>query len=128
MVRRFAPNLPTTLGDRVQLQQVLLNLLLNACDAMSTIPPADRMLTVATSSGQAGVEVSISDCGNGIAPGIRELLFEAFVTTKQQGLGLGLSICRSIVAAHGGRLWAENNPERGATFHFSVPVAALRVM
>ena len=128
VVRQFAPNLPTVLGDRVQLQQVLLNLILNACDAMSATPPAGRTLIVATSSGQAGAEVSISDRGNGIAPGTQDLLFDAFVTTKPQGLGLGLSICRSIIAAHGGRLWAENNPDRGATFHFTLPVAPPRAV
>ena len=126
VIRQFAPNQPTVLGDRVQLQQVLLNLILNACDAMSTTPPDGRSLTAATSSGQACAEVSISDRGSGIAPGIQNLLFEAFVTTKPQGLGLGLSICRSIIAAHGGRLWAENNPDRGATFHFTLPVAPPR--
>lgn len=125
VVRQFAPSLPTVLGDRVQLQQVLLNLILNACDAMSATPPAGRTLTIGTSSGQAGAEVLISDRGIGIAPGIEDLLFEAFVTTKPQGLGLGLSICRSIITAHGGRLWAENNPDRGATFHFTLPVAPL---
>ncbi|HET9001911.1 MAG TPA: ATP-binding protein [bacterium] len=128
VVRQFVPSLPTVLGDRVQLQQVLLNLILNACDAMSAVPPASRTLTIGTSSGQAGAEVSISDRGNGIAPGIQDLLFEAFVTTKPQGLGLGLSICRSIITAHGGRLWAENNPDRGATFHFTLPVAPLRAV
>jgi signal transduction histidine kinase/integral membrane sensor domain MASE1 len=129
VIRHLAPDLPAVLGDRVQLQQVLLNLILNACDAMRATPPAERTLTVTASSGPDGTsEVSISDRGCGITPAIQNLLFEAFVTTKPQGLGLGLFICRSIIAAHGGRLWAENNADGGATFHFTLPVAALRAV
>ena len=113
-----APNLPTVLGDRVQLQQVLLNLILNACEAMSSTAAPERRLGVAvTADAQNHVEVSIRDCGTGIPADLLDRLFEPFVTTKPEGLGLGLSISRSIVAAHGGRLWAENNPDRGATMH-----------
>lgn len=112
------PNPPRVLGDRVQLQQVLLNLILNACDAMSSTPAPDRrlFLSVATDA-RHSVHLSVRDCGTGIPPALIDRLFEPFVTTKSQGLGLGLSISRSIVAAHGGRLWAENNADRGATLH-----------
>ncbi len=127
VVRLLPPDLPAVLGDRVQLQQVLLNLILNACDAMRATPQAERTLTVTALSRLGGTcEVSIGDRGSGITPAIQNLLFAAFVTTKPQGLGLGLFICRSIIAAHGGRLWAENNSDRGATFHFTLPVAAWR--
>jgi len=110
-------SLPKVIGDRVQLQQVLLNLILNACDAMSHMPPHDRRLTIrATSNSDGAIELSVKDCGIGIGPARLEQIFEPFVTTKEDGLGLGLAICRSIVAAHGGRLWAVNNEDRGATF------------
>ncbi len=119
---RLAPGLPTVLGDRVQLQQVMLNLLLNACEAMSTRSSAERTLTVATAlDGDGHLLASIADRGNGIPPDAADRLFEPFFTTKPQGLGLGLSICRSIIAAHGGRLWADNNPDRGATFTLALP-------
>ena len=112
-----APGLPSVMGDRNQLQQVLLNLVLNACDAMAG-QATDRRLTVRTrQSAQGLVEVSVSDHGPGIPEADLDRLFEPFVTTKAQGLGLGLTICRSIVQAHGGRLWASNNVPRGATLH-----------
>jgi len=110
-------SLPKVIGDRVQLQQVLLNLILNACDAMSHMPPHDRRLIIRGSSNSEGaIELSVRDYGIGIGPARLEQIFEPFVTTKEEGLGLGLAICRSIVAAHGGRLWALNNEDRGATF------------
>jgi C4-dicarboxylate-specific signal transduction histidine kinase len=113
---RLAPNLPPALGDRVQLQQVLLNLIFNACDAMAGRPPADRRITIATAlTDQGAVQLSVSDQGVGIPEGRLEQIFDPFVTTKENGLGLGLAICRSIVTAHGGRLWAVNNVDRGAT-------------
>jgi two-component system sensor kinase FixL len=119
---RLAPGLPGTLGDRVQLQQVMLNLLLNACEAMSTRTSAERTLTVSTAlDGDGLVLTSIADRGNGIPPDVADRLFEPFFTTKSQGLGLGLSICRSIIDAHGGQLWADNNADRGATFTFALP-------
>ena len=114
----LAPNLPQVLGDRVQLQQVLLNLVLNASEAMSVNDPQDRRLSlIATTDARRNVQISVRDCGIGIPPNLIDRLFEPFVTTKPQGLGLGLSISRTIVAAHGGRLWAQNNTDRGATVH-----------
>jgi C4-dicarboxylate-specific signal transduction histidine kinase len=119
---RLTPGLPAILGDRVQLQQIMLNLLLNACEAMSSRRSGARMLTVSTALDGDGVLLtSIADRDNGVPPDAAERLFEPFFTTKPQGLGLGLSICRSIIAAHGGRLWADNNPEGGATFTFALP-------
>ena len=113
-----APNLPHVLGDRVQLQQVLLNLVLNACEAMtSCIPPDRRLSLTATGDAEGNLRFSVRDCGTGIPPNLIDRLFEPFVTTKPEGLGLGLSISRTIVAAHGGRLWAQNNTDRGATVH-----------
>jgi two-component system, LuxR family, sensor kinase FixL len=129
----FAGNLPRVSGDRIQLQQVLLNLILNACDAMAANPPAGRQLALATAHRDGTVRVSVSDNGSGL-PSDPERVFESFYTTKKHGLGLGLPICRSIIAAHKGRLWAEANgaagaPQvgasagHGATFHFELPAA-----
>jgi len=127
----LAPNLPQVLGDRVQLQQVLLNLVLNASEAMSANAPQNRRLSlIATADARRNVQISVRDCGTGIPPNLIDRLFEPFVTTKPQGLGLGLSISRTIVAAHGGRLWAQNNTDRGATVHcllVAAPVALDRV-
>ena len=110
-------SLPRVMGDRVQLQQVLLNLILNASDAMSHMAPHDRKLTIrAVSNPDGGIELSVSDRGVGIGAERLENIFEPFVTTKESGLGLGLAICRSIVSAHGGKLWAVNNADQGATF------------
>jgi PAS domain S-box-containing protein len=117
----LTPDLPAVLADRVQMQQVLLNLLLNACDA---IPPdaLDRQVTIATAGESDGsVELVLVDRGTGIPPDEMKHIFEPFFTSKPDGLGLGLSICRSIVTAHAGRLWADNNPEGGATFHLWLP-------
>jgi two-component system, LuxR family, sensor kinase FixL len=120
---KLAPKLPPVYGDRVQLQQVLLNLIFNACEAMSARQVWERRLTVATvRDGAAGVRVSVADRGTGIPADELERVFAPFFTTKEHGLGLGLSICRSIVVAHGGRLWASNNQDRGATFHLTLPL------
>jgi signal transduction histidine kinase len=104
---------------------VLLNLILNAADAMTANPPTGRHLTLATTHCDGRVRVSVSDSGCGLPPD-EERVFEPFYTTKKEGLGLGLPICRSIVAAHNGRLWAEANvsASRGATFHVELPAAA----
>ena len=120
---RLAMTLPTVPGDRVQLQQVVLNLIVNACDAMADLPPSERTLVIATSDDGAAVRISVSDRGTGIAGESVDAVFEPFVTSKEHGLGLGLAICRSIVNAHGGRMWAVNNPDRGATFHLVLPQA-----
>ena len=117
--------LPLINGDRVQLQQVMLNLVINAIDAMSAVDEGPRELTISTAMSEPGaVLVKVCDSGPGIAPGNIERLFEPFYTTKTTGLGMGLSICRSIVEAHGGRLWASANVPRGAIFQFTVPVDA----
>ena len=119
----LSPRLPLVNGDRVQLEQVLLNLILNGCDAMSASAPDERRLIIQTErEGDNGVRVSVVDCGVGLAPELIERIFEPFYTTKANGLGLGLPICRSIITAHGGRLWAENNSDRGAAFHFTLEV------
>jgi PAS domain S-box-containing protein len=121
VIAHLTPGLPAVRGDRVGLQQVLLNLIVNACDAMKLNEPAHRHLTVITGLDGAGaVQVSIADCGVGIPADKIERVFEPFFTTKEHGVGLGLPICRSIVAAHGGRMWATNNSDRGATFCFAL--------
>ena len=118
----LADGLPLIHGDRVQLQQVILNLIINAIQAMSGIAEAPRELLITTGLAEAsGVFVAVRDTGPGLAPATVERLFEAFYTTKPGGLGMGLSICRSIIEAHGGRLWAEANEPRGAVFQFLTP-------
>ena len=117
----LAPGLPRVSGDRNQLQQVLLNLLMNACDAMDAQPTERRLRVVTRSNAPGRVEITVSDRGTGIPAAELESIFEPFVTTKAKGIGLGLVICRSIVAAHGGRLWATNNAHRGATLHCELP-------
>jgi PAS domain S-box-containing protein len=113
-------------GDRVQLQQVVLNLILNAVEAMSAVEWAPRELSIGTKQTDAdGVIVSVRDSGPGIDPDHLDRVFEAFYTTKSRGVGMGLSICRSIIDAHGGRLWVEANEPRGAIFQFTLP--AVRV-
>jgi C4-dicarboxylate-specific signal transduction histidine kinase len=113
--------LPRIRGDRVELQQVILNLIINAIEAMSG-DGQDRELRIVSGKTEAGyVFVSVRDSGPGLAPAAFELVFEPFHTTKPGGLGLGLSICRSIIEAHGGRLWAGANSPRGAVFQFELP-------
>ena len=118
--------LPVVEGHRTHLQQVLLNLIINAMDAMSNTPPEKRKLVIRTfkPSGDARVEVAVSDSGSGIAPTNLPRVFESFFTTRDEGMGLGLSVARSIVEAHGGQIWADNNPGGGATFHFTVKTAS----
>jgi len=117
-----APDLPSVLADRIQLQQVLLNLILNAAEAMRSTPEADRRVSlIVRSDDGSNLHFSVRDHGPGISPSLIDHLFEPFVTTKPEGLGLGLSISRAIIAAHGGRLWAENNADQGATVHCLVP-------
>jgi C4-dicarboxylate-specific signal transduction histidine kinase len=115
-------DLPLAMTDRVQLQQVLLNLIVNACDAMESNPREERKLTLTTSIEQNEMRIGVLDCGVGLPDDI-ETLFQPFHTTKDGGLGMGLSICRTLVAAHGGRLWAEPRPERGTAFYVALPLA-----
>jgi PAS domain S-box-containing protein len=119
----LGPGLPPVRGDRVQLQQVLLNLLLNAFDAMGNCPANQREITVRAKRDSGQVEVSVSDQGTGLTPHALERIFQPFFTTKRDGLGMGLAISRSIIEAHGGRLGAKNNVGRGATFGFILPAA-----
>jgi PAS domain S-box-containing protein len=113
----------TVHGDKVQLQQVMLNLLLNAFDAMDGRPASDRMVAVSiTLQSPQVVRVAVRDRGAGLPGDLLALIFNPFVTSKSQGLGLGLSISRTIIEMHGGRLWAENNTDQGATFYFTLPV------
>jgi two-component system, LuxR family, sensor kinase FixL len=119
-----APDVPPVLADRVQLQQVLLNLVLNACEAMNGEGSGDRRLElIVRNESRNTVRFSVCDNGSGIPPRQLERLFEPFVTTKAEGMGLGLSMSRTIISAHGGRMWAENNAHRGATVHFILTVA-----
>jgi PAS domain S-box-containing protein len=122
----LAQHLPTVTGDSVQLQQVLLNLVVNACDAMANCHRSKRRLIVHTGieNGSSAVTVSVTDWGVSIPEEKIEQVFEPFFTTKAKGMGLGLSVCRTIIAAHRGKLWAANNPDCGATFHFSLPLRA----
>src|SRR5437870_3301224 len=118
----LAQNLPAVTGDRVQLQQVVLNLVLNGCEAMADCDSSERQLLIASKSENGTVEVSVTDRGRGIPEGKREQVFERFFTTKKEGMGLGLSICRTIIDAHKGKIWATNDADCGATFHFSLPI------
>jgi C4-dicarboxylate-specific signal transduction histidine kinase len=120
---RLAEGLRPVLGDRIQLQQVLLNLILNAAEAMSAADEGARELVISSEQDQGGALVAVRDSGPGIHPAHLDRVFDAFYTTKSSGTGMGLSICRSIIHAHGGKLWAEANEPRGAVFQFSLPDA-----
>jgi signal transduction histidine kinase len=118
----LAEGLPLVEGDRVQLQQVVLNLTVNAIQAMCAVAEGPRDLSITTARAESdGVLVAVKDSGPGLAPASPERLFDPFYTTKPGGLGMGLSICRSIIEAHQGRLWASANAPRGAVFQFTVP-------
>jgi len=119
------PDLPAVLADRVQMQQLILNLLMNACEAMVGTPIGSRKAVISTRFlGVAeAAEISVQDMGTGIPPGDTERIFQPFVTTKTHGLGLGLAICRSVAEAHHGVMWAENAAEGGAIFHIKIPIA-----
>ena len=122
----LASGLPSVLGDRVQLQQVLLNLIMNAIEAMSTIS-GRRLLTIRSAMRDPeSVTVSVCDSGTGIDPQKAEHLFDAFFTTKPQGMGMGLSVCRTIILAHGGQLSSTNNAGPGATFEFTLPAYVVK--
>jgi C4-dicarboxylate-specific signal transduction histidine kinase len=121
---RLWNGLPLVRGDRIQLQQVVLNLVLNAVEAMSLLDDSHRELLISTEpKGANEILVSVRDSGPGIDPMHIESVFDSFYTTKPNGMGLGLSICRSIVDTHGGRLWADANEPKGAVFHFTLPSA-----
>jgi PAS domain S-box-containing protein len=117
----FMDGLLPVQGDRVQLQQVVLNLALNAVEAMSSVEVGPRELSISTKQDHTGALVAVRDSGPGIDSTQLERVFQAFYTTKSSGVGMGLSICRSIIDAHGGRLWAEANEPRGAAFQFTLP-------
>jgi signal transduction histidine kinase len=120
---QFAEGLPRVQGDRVQLQQVMLNLIVNAIQAMSGIGEGARELQISIDAvpSEDGVRVGVRDTGPGLSPESLSRLFEPFYTTKPEGMGMGLSICRSIIEAHGGRLWATGCEPRGALFQFTIP-------
>jgi signal transduction histidine kinase len=119
---QLAEGLPLIQGDRVQLQQVMLNLIVNAIQSMSGVEDGNRELHISTVSIEPeGVCVAVRDTGHGLRPESLPRLFEPFYTTKPDGLGMGLSICRSIIEAYGGRLWATGREPRGALFHFTIP-------
>jgi C4-dicarboxylate-specific signal transduction histidine kinase len=121
----FAADLPEVVGDRVQLQQVILNLVLNAAQAMGTVNDRPRALWVSTARNDTGsVVLAVRDCGVGVAVEDFEKLFSAFYTTKPDGMGVGLSVSRFIIEAHGGRLRASANDGPGLTFFFSIPIAS----
>jgi two-component system sensor kinase FixL len=118
------PNLPPVMIDKIQIEQVLLNLIRNALDAMQGT--GEPSLAIRSEQAEEGfVAVSVSDCGPGVAPDVMKRLFEPFVTTKDRGMGVGLTICQSIVEAHGGRIWTEPNIPKGATFCFRLPIAVV---
>jgi two-component system sensor kinase FixL len=123
----LAPGLPSVRGDRVQLQQVVLNMVLNGLEAMAEPNGRDHALVIRTSwAGEAAVRIAVEDSGDGIDTEDVERLFQPLYTTKPEGLGMGLAIARTIVDAHGGQLRASNNAGGGATFQFTLPVAAER--
>jgi two-component system sensor kinase FixL len=118
---QFDPAVDLVLADRVQIQQVLLNLIRNAMDAMETSQTRDLSVTIVPIE-DGYVRISVTDSGSGIAPDVAQQLFQPFITTKRHGMGVGLSISRTIVEAHGGRIWVEPNPSGGTIFHFTLAV------
>ena len=122
VVTELAAALPPIRGDRVQLQQVLINLLLNAIDAMSQQAESSRRITLRTENAeQTFIQISVADTGTGVQSGAEEQIFQPYYSTKANGLGLGLSLSRTILLAHGGRLWSENGAFGGAIFYLTVP-------
>jgi C4-dicarboxylate-specific signal transduction histidine kinase len=118
----LAPALPAVVGDRVQLQQVVINLVINAIQAMASVTARPRELSIRSRRNEAGhVLIEVADSGHGIGSSNADQLFKAFFTTKPAGMGMGLSICRSIIEAHGGNVWASDNTPSGAVFHFTLP-------
>lgn len=124
----LASALPPVLGDRVQLQQVVINLLINGVEAMAPITDRPREIVIRSEQDEGGqVHVSVRDSGIGIDSETAEKLFSAFFTTKPSGMGMGLSISRSILRAHGGRLWVSPNADHGAAFQFTIPITGQSV-
>ena len=116
------PGLPAVMGDGVQLQQVIINLVMNGIDAMQPVTDRPRELVIRSRKDETQqVVITVKDCGGGISGKSADQLFDAFFTTKPNGMGMGLSICRSIIGAHGGRMSAINNAGPGATFQFTLP-------
>jgi signal transduction histidine kinase len=118
----LSPGLPKVEADAIGIEQVLVNLLRNAMEAMDALPAAERIVTLRTARTAEGVQASVADAGVGIDDEMRDRLFNSFFTSKAGGMGMGLAISKTIVEAHGGRIWAASNPDRGATFHFVLPV------
>jgi two-component system sensor kinase FixL len=119
----LSPSVPPVTGDSVQLQQVMLNLILNAFTAMSNPEHVARHLIVRTNSiDESNVLIQVQDSGTGITPHQLERIFDPYITSKPDGLGMGLSICRTIIERHRGKIWAANNPDRGATFSITLPI------
>ncbi len=119
-----AADIPQIMGDRVQLQQVLMNLIMNSIDAMKEVDGTRNLVIQSQPSENEQVMLSVSDTGVGLPPQQADQIFDAFFTTKVHGTGMGLRISRSIVESHGGRLWATGNSPRGASFHFTLPTKA----
>jgi C4-dicarboxylate-specific signal transduction histidine kinase len=118
----LAEDLPRVMGDRVQLQQVLMNLMMNSVDAMKSVDGTRELGIQSQRAENERLLVSVSDTGVGLPPGQADQIFNAFFTTKPHGVGIGLSISRSIIEAHGGHLWAANNSSRGANFQLTLPI------
>ena len=119
----LAENLPAVMGDAIQIEQVIMNLVRNGLEAMDELPDDNRLLNIKTMrQGENMIQVDVRDCGKGIGGADLEKVFEPFFTTKPEGMGMGLAISRSIIQTHRGRLWATANPVRGCTFHFTVPI------
>ena len=119
---QLAEELPAIEGNQIELQQVVLNLIINGAQAMSRADVASRMLSVTTSVNHDSVELAVCDCGVGLEESEIEKIFEPFYTTRKNGIGMGLTINRTIIRAHGGRIWATANASRGATFHVTLPI------
>jgi len=124
LILKLDETIPLVMGDRVQLQQVIINLVTNAVEAIAAAGDGRRDLTCGSGQDEAGnVLVTVQDTGEGLAPEQFDHVFDAFYTTKPTGMGMGLRICRTIVEAHGGRLWATTNAPRGIVFNFTLPAA-----
>jgi C4-dicarboxylate-specific signal transduction histidine kinase len=121
---RLSPDVPPVLADRVQLQQVLLNLSVNGIEAMSAEAEQPRDLVIESATDAGSVLLTVRDSGAGLGAGTANRLFDAFYTTKPGGMGMGLAISRSIIESHGGKMWATPNTPRGAVFHFTLPAGA----